>query len=221
MVPGRKLYEKSLGLTGCPPFCQEGEDPAMHAKTHCLLKIAQAFENSRILWGLGASMMLYCRGLVGNAADLDLVIAPECMAAANEILSGMGQRLPAAPRGQYATRAFYEYEIHGVAVDAMAGMTLLSGGEAFHYTLLPQFLERVPVKGVSVPMTALEDWYLLYMLMEGREAKVRLLEAHFSAHGLRREVLAARLEEPLPPAARQRALALYARFGGMAKGPSG
>ncbi len=174
----------------------------------CLTRVAEALNARHVRWALGASMLLYCHGIVPRANDLDIVALPEDMPLLDAALSGLsarGGRLPPSPSPGFATRFFYEYEIGGVFVDAMAGLVVRHTAGETAYTLRPETVTEYPLNGVVVPLSPLEDWYALYLLM-GREEKARLLEAYFRAHGADRALLAAWLDNstPLPEAVRER-----------------
>jgi hypothetical protein len=59
--------------------------------------------------------------------------------------------------------------------------------------------------GVTIPFTSLEDWYVLYQLIPGREAKVKLIEEHLQSCGIADlPVLDRALARELPPHVRAR-----------------
>ncbi|MCX6086351.1 MAG: hypothetical protein NTW63_01165, partial [Caldiserica bacterium] len=61
------------------------------------------------------------------------------------------------------------------------------------------------VKGVTIPLTSLEDWYVLYQLMPDREPKVKLIEDHLLGGGcIDLSVLDRALARALPPHVRAR-----------------
>jgi hypothetical protein len=61
------------------------------------------------------------------------------------------------------------------------------------------------VKGVTIPLTSLEDWYVLYQLMPDREPKVKLIEDHLLGGGcIDMSVLDRALARALPPHVRAR-----------------
>jgi hypothetical protein len=61
------------------------------------------------------------------------------------------------------------------------------------------------VEGVTIPFSSLEDWYVVYQLMPGREPKVKLIEDHIRSSGIADEVLLERaLSAELPADVRAR-----------------
>lgn len=44
---------------------------------NCLVRVARRLNEENITWALGASMLLYYKGLVPKANDIDIVIALE------------------------------------------------------------------------------------------------------------------------------------------------
>ncbi|KZE79677.1 hypothetical protein AV654_15375 [Paenibacillus elgii] len=71
-----------------------------------------------------------------------------------------------------------------------------------------------PLEGVSIPLTPLEDWFVLYLLMPGRGGKADLIEGHLKRRGVRRDRLEAALRQPLPAEVRARVLAAMTEAGG-------
>lgn len=150
----------------------------MQKKLELLKKIARRFNCSGITWVLGASMLLYFKGIVSEFNDIDLMVAVEDIAAARNILGSLGRLLPGKANEGYATKYFLEYDIDGVEVDIMAGFAIISGGEVHDCSLeAGQIIEYACLDGERIPLQGVERWRGYYSLM-GREAKVRLIDAY-------------------------------------------
>lgn len=67
-------------------------------------------------------------------------------------------------------------------------------------------------RGVPIPFAALEDWYVVYQLIPGKEHKALRIEEHFLQNGIENPHLLKRaLESCLPEAVRQRISALLVK----------
>ena len=69
-------------------------------------EIAHRFNNSDITWALGASMLLYFKGITSTFHDIDLMISNENVETVREILSEMGELQPPNPNPKYKTKTF-------------------------------------------------------------------------------------------------------------------
>jgi putative adenylate-forming enzyme len=164
------------------------------ALDHALVRIARAFAEDGIAWGLCSSMLLAMRGLPIEPHDLDLLVSEDGFADACHALTRNGGTLAPVrmePHPIYGTRCFAEYEVDGVEVDVMAGLSVFGPCGEYRYDLAEGTLDRfVSVEeplgagttegaAVSIPLTFLGDWFVLYQLIPGRAARTDALEAFF------------------------------------------
>lgn len=53
---------------------------------------------------------------------------------------------------------------------------------------------------MKIPLTSLEDWYVIYQLIPNRSAKVSLIEGYLRSNGIKRaDLLRRMLAQKLPP----------------------
>ena len=101
-------------------------------KIELLKKIAHRFHAAQIEWALGASMMLYFKGLSPAFHDIDLMVSEQDVERAGAILSEMGKLCPPCrePDPRYRTKVFLEFTIlriwtaggDGTFMEAMTGV---------------------------------------------------------------------------------------------------
>lgn len=144
-------------------------------KLAVLARIAAELRQADVTWALGASGLLYFRGLAPDFHDLDLMVALEDAGKAERILDRLGQPLPPKPNDSiYRTAVFREYTVDGVEVDLMAGMVIVKDGAAHDCSLRPEDIGgTVTVCGEPVPLHSLACWRRYYALM-GRAEKAQL-----------------------------------------------
>lgn len=149
--------------------------------------------------------MLKQHGLVEQVGDFDVLVTLEDAARSHELLLALGTGGPGETKHPYWTKHFYTYVIEGVEIDVMAGFAIDHEAGIYHFPFAADHVvARVQVGGEQVPLTALEDWYVLYDLM-GRTAKAELLESHLRTQGLQHpQLLEKALQQSLPPALQQR-----------------
>ena len=108
-------------------------------KLMVLADIARELNKEKITWAIGASLMLYLRGIVTQFHDIDIMVA-ECDAErAEQAICRIGKEQPRNGTAQYKTRYFIEFTVDGVDVDLMAGFVIVLDGTDHECPLLPDF----------------------------------------------------------------------------------
>lgn len=165
-----------------PGMCYTEKTASQARKLAVLARIAGAFRRAEVTWALGASALLYFRGLVPDFHDLDLMVLSPDAERAQEVLARLGTPLP--PKASdpiYRSAVFRQYRVDGVEADLMAGMVIVKDGAAHDCSLRPEDIAgTVTVLGEAVPLHALACWRRYYALM-GREEKAKLL-SHLPEH---------------------------------------
>ena len=162
--------------------------------------IGEKLNAASLVWGVGGSVLLQRHGLEDKPNDIDMFVAMEDVPAADHILAEIGQGKQGKGTDIFATKHFYEYLIKGVHVDVMAGFTLRHGQGLYEYYFDRQSIVSLDmIGGVEIPFTALEDWYVIYKLIPGREAKVKLIEDYLKSNKISHpNLLQTALEGNLP-----------------------
>ena len=167
---------------------------------NCLVRIARRLNEENITWALGASMLLYYKGLVSRANDIDLVLSLEHIELADKVLQELGRKQAPYHQGDYATRYFAEFVIDGVDVDVMAGFRIITGDNVVEYVPDPGTFETLTLEGTSIYLCPLEDWYALYLLMPHRQERVATIRECFLNNGANETYLKAWADRDIPKA---------------------
>lgn len=178
-----------------------------------LVLIARVLNQADVQWGVGASVLLYYHGLIDAPHDIDIMTTEADADMVASILGGLGDEAFGDPgRSLYSTSRFLEYVIDGTEVDVMAGLAIRHEDGIYAFPFDDRAVTmRKSVDGVTIPFTSLEDWYILYQLMPGREVKVKLIEDHLLNSGSANlSVLDRALARELPPHVRSRTAQLAA-----------
>lgn len=153
----------------------------LDAKLAVLSQLAKAFREQQVLWALGASGLLYCKGIVSTFHDLDIMVAEQNVAVVEDILSQLGTKTQENPNAQYKSKAFLEYVVNGVDVDVIAGFVIVNG-ETHHYFPLEasQITDSRTIQGEDIPLQDLACWRQYYALM-GRTQKGEMIEQYLKS----------------------------------------
>lgn len=171
--------------------------------------IADTLNKSSISWAVGASVMLYFHGLVASPNDMDIIVREDDIEKALDALDSIGSLTYDGSKDHseiYLTEHFYKYQVKDVEMDVMSGFRLRNSEDIYEFTLDDEaVVDFKEVNGAKIPLTSLEDWYVLYQLMVNREAKVRLIEDCLISNGIKNKMLLERaLDKELPKSVRDR-----------------
>lgn len=150
-----------------------------------LSMIGKVLNEDNIQWALGASLLLNRYGLENEPQDIDLFVELKSSQKVNDLLATLGKRIDVAKSSLYATKTFYRYDVKGVGIDVMGGFQIRHPRGVYRYHFDEySIVEKQWIHGVEIPLTALEDWYILYQLLPNREAKVERIEDYFQTEGI-------------------------------------
>lgn len=172
-------------------------------------RIVEVLDAEGVVWAVGGSMLLKWHGLSERANDLDLIVREEDTVRAHEALLAIGTGERGQAKEPYRTRHFYVHEADGTSIDVIGGFRIVHESGVYEYPFGQDSISgREPV-----PLCALEDWYVLYQLMAGKEEKLAAMEAYFAKHGIARpDLLRHALERELPIRVRVRVESLFGRM---------
>lgn len=149
-------------------------------KLMVLAKIAHRLNEAHLTWALGASTLLYFKGITDRFNDLDLMAETEETPAVCEILKKMGKMHPENRTAQYATKYFYEFTVDGVEIDLMGGFAIVKDGVIHDCSLKQENVtESADLYGECIPLESVHVWRRYYELM-GREKKVKMIDDFFA-----------------------------------------
>lgn len=149
------------------------------SKLEVLVKIAKVLNNHDITWCVGASLLLYFKGITEVFQDIDIMVMEEDVDRVSQILLEHGRLQPQNPNAQYKTKHFLEFVVDGVDIDVMAGFVIVSGGVDYYFPLERSSVKDfITVNNITIPLQSLEEWRTYYNLM-GRVEKVKMIDSYF------------------------------------------
>ena len=128
-----------------------------------LSDLGEKLNEEKVLWGVGASILLNHFGLIDKPNDIDIIVDLKDIEKVDIILSNIGNKKPWKKENNYSTSYFYEYVINGFDIDVMAGLKIHHHHGLYSYVFdNKSILQKVIINGNHIPFTSLEDWYVLY-----------------------------------------------------------
>lgn len=184
------------------------------AKLVALAKVASALKQADVVWAVGASALLYLEGVVTAYHDFDLLITPEHLDKAVSAFHSLKAeiRFHTVPSATFASDHFGEASVDGVDFDILCGFAIRRKEAVYRYPFSQDRVSHtVEVFGESVPLSPLEDWFVLYLLMPGR-GKMATALARYLRTNPRNESrfwLTSWLRNRLPGDVREKVMLLY------------
>ena len=146
-------------------------------KLQVLSKVAHVLNERKVIWAIGASMLLYFKNKTNYFHDIDIMLVEDDVEKLKDGLLTMGELAPPNPDKQYKTRHFLEFTIEGVEVDVMAGFVIVKDDMEYDCSLTPdQIVEHIQINGEEIPLQSIENWRRYYELM-GRTRKVEMIDS--------------------------------------------
>ncbi|MEG0751736.1 MAG: hypothetical protein RR998_07120 [Oscillospiraceae bacterium] len=153
-------------------------------KSRAIVMIAKTLSGAGVRWGIGASLLLYLSGICEDFNDMDIVVSESDITRAKELLSQIGIKTVRMPVAEYATEYFYEYSICGLDADVMCNFIVCNQGSSYRFDFGEDYdLNFVRFQDILLPLTRVEDWYVLYLMMPGREKRAEQIENYFKKSG--------------------------------------
>lgn len=171
---------------------------------HILIELAKNLNNENILWGVGGSVLLKSYGIIDEVHDIDILISKKDIKRALEVLDRIAVRQEIPMKDEYKTEYFYVYMFRGVSIDVMSSFRINHINGIYEFILdKDSIVKKEKRNDVVIPYSSLEDWFIAYKLMIGRENKVKLIEKYLTLNGiLHVNLLIRALDQALPDSIR-------------------
>lgn len=147
-------------------------------KLQVLCRIAEAFNTENITWAVGASLLMFLKGITSDFHDIDIMIAEEGAIKTRDILSSMGTLHTSEVSATFQSKIFMEFIIDKVEVDVIGGFRIINDDGTHYFPLSKEMInEVITIDSTSIPLQSLVDWRLYYQLM-GRQQKAELIDTY-------------------------------------------
>ncbi|WP_164880688.1 nucleotidyltransferase [Clostridium manihotivorum] len=150
-----------------------------------LYYIADKLNANDIRWVIGSSVLLYFHGIVDKPNDIDIIIDEKDIVRAKKIFDEIGIEENKENMEPFLTEYFYTYIVKNTYVDVMCNFALRHDYGIYRFILDEEaIVENKKVNDSVLPLSSLEDWYVLYQLMPGRESKIKMIEDYLKENGV-------------------------------------
>ncbi len=150
----------------------------LNKKIITLKKVAKILNESNITWALGASCLLYFKGITEDFNDIDVMVLEEDAQKAKDVLKEIGILISNEDNKNYKTCHFYEFIIDEIEFDIIAGFTINKENKDYYLPLNPSKIEKIIVDKIDIYLDNLEDWLYYYKLMD-RKLKIDMINNYF------------------------------------------
>jgi hypothetical protein len=165
-----------------------------------LYYIADKLNENHIRWVIGSSVLLYFHGIIDRPNDIDIIIDKEDIIKAKKIFDEIGIEENKENKEPFLTEYFYTYLVRDTYVDVMCNFALSHDCGIYKFVFDKEaIVENKKVNETVLPLSSLEDWYVLYQLIPGRESKVKMIEEYLKENAIKYFSLLERaLKQDLP-----------------------
>ena len=145
-------------------------------KIATFLKVAKILNENNITWAVGASLLLYFKGITDKFNDIDLMIAEKDIEKTTNIFLSLGKEYPKSPNLQYKSKCFLAFNIDGIDFDIISGFVIVNNNCDHYFPLEKNSIaEYFCLKNISVPLQSVNDWLTYYTLMN-RIEKIEMIK---------------------------------------------
>jgi len=143
--------------------------------TQTLDAVIKILKSNRIICGIGGSYLLQVYQLYEDPEDVDFWVAPEDIDKVRQLFS---QYEELENKIQLPPKYHFKMKYEDIVVDFVACFITKPNKNEFIYNILPENIEYIETdNGIRLPCTSLEDWYIVYKLLN-REEKAELIRRY-------------------------------------------
>ena len=149
-------------------------------KIATFLKVAKILNEININWAVGASLLLYFKGITDKFNDIDLMVAEKDIEKTKTIFLSLGKEYPKNPNLQYKSKCFLEFNVDGIDFDIISGFVIVNNNCDHYFPLEKNSIaEYFYLENTSIPLQSVNDWLTYYTLMNRKE-KVEMIKNYLN-----------------------------------------
>ena len=140
-----------------------------------IYNLSKKLNDSNITWGVGGSTLLEYYGLYTHPDDLDVWIHPKDIKKAKSIFRNYKH---IKTNIYLPDKYHFKIKFYDIEVDFVACFIVKPNQHEFSFFISPNNLKYIKMNDLRIPITFLEDWYIIYKLLK-REDKAKVIEDYF------------------------------------------
>lgn len=140
-----------------------------------IYRLSKKLNESNITWGVGGSTLLEYYGLYTQPDDLDVWIHPKDIKKAKRLFKDFKH---IKTNIYLPDKYHFKIQFLDIEVDFVACFMVKPNQHEFSFFISPNNLKYIKNHDGTIPLTFLEDWYIIYKLLK-REDKSRIIEDYF------------------------------------------
>jgi hypothetical protein len=176
-----------------------------------LIVVCNEFNKSNIKYAVAFSFVLKHYGLTDKVNDIDIIIDPADLSAAKKIMERIAKPSNEIIISDQFDSYLIQYKISKIKIELMSDIKIKFGRGTYRMIFDEKSIQkRINIEGVTVPLLALEELYVMYLLLKGKEEKADRIETHFKQKGLKdKDLLMRAISQELPLTVVNRAYVLF------------
>ena len=176
-----------------------------------LLMICQNLNQAAVRYAVAFSYVLKHHGIVDKVNDLDIIVYEEDVEKAKTVLSKLGTPSSEIKLSDQFSSYLVQYKVNKTNVELISGLKINFGRGNYQMIFDEKSVQkRINKEGVTIPLLSLEDLYVIYMLIKGKEETANKVEAYLKQKGVKdKDLLLRCLSQELPLNVINRAYVLF------------
>ena len=164
-----------------------------------VLSLLAQLNDSKMQYAIGGSMMLKLRSFNVVPKDIDIMVSESDFQDVVDLFQSVAIQVNKASHSPFKTKNFTTFMLDDVSIDLMAGFAY-EHSEGIYCAIFDSLSipDWIKIEGVMLPLMSLEEWYVLYSIMN-RHEQVKLIEVFWNNEGLKHpQLLARQLDLSIP-----------------------
>lgn len=144
-----------------------------------IIDFLKLLDEQQINYAVGGSFLLMLHDITDDFYDVDILLDIRDYHKAFSIFRKCPNRIIPKTNPLYQTHTLVKVDYHHVQFDLIFDFKISKEQFDYHFPMIQSNgLELITYHGFDFNASLLEEWYLIYQLIE-RDEKVKLLERHF------------------------------------------
>lgn len=187
-------------------FSQQGERMEKE-----LIVVCNEFNKNNINYAVAFSFVLKHYGLTDKVNDIDIIVESTDLDKAKKIMDKIAKPSNDIILSDQLESYLIQYKIGKTKIELMSDVKIKFGRGTYRMIFDEKSIQKkINIEGVTVPLLALEELYVMYQLLKGKEEKAYKIETHFKQKGLKdKDLLMRAISQELPLSVVNRAYVLF------------